>query len=100
MGRRRRRCSDRGRRVVAHRGHRPTRTCVGCRRRFDAGRLVRCVLVGDRLALGSSSCGRGAWLCRDSACVDAAFDRGNLRRALRTSLSLSRTDLNESVLKG
>ena len=85
---------------MVRRGHRPTRTCVGCRRRFDAGSLVRYVLVDGRLALGTSSHGRGAWLCRDSACVDAALDRGNLRRALRTSLSLSRTDLNESVMKG
>lgn len=82
------------------RGHRPTRTCVGCRRRFDAAVLVRYVFVDGRLAVGDSSNGRGAWLCRASACVDAALDRGNLRRALRTSIPLSRTDLHEPVLKG
>ena len=85
---------------MVRRGHRPTRTCVGCRRRFDAGVLVRYVMVDDRLAVAESSSGRGAWLCRDSACIDAALDRGNLRRALRTSVPLSRTDLHEPVLKG
>ena len=82
------------------RGHRPTRTCVGCKRRFDAGSLVRYVFVDGRLAVGESSNGRGAWLCRASACIDAALDRGTLRRALRTSVPLSRTDLHEPVLKG
>jgi len=85
---------------VVNRGHHPTRTCVGCRRRFDARSLVRYVLVDGRLAVGESSNGRGAWLCRESACIDTALDRGNLRRALRTSISLSRTDLHEPVLKG
>lgn len=90
---------------MAHGGHRPTRTCVGCRRRFDAGFLVRYVVVDGRLAVGASSNGRGAWLCRESACIDAALDRGNLRRALRTAHSWSRQDLNEqaldeSVMKG
>jgi len=66
---------------------------------------VRYVLVDGRLALGTSSNGRGAWLCRNSSCIDAALDRGNLRRALRTNHSWSRHDLdewapNESVMKG
>lgn len=90
---------------MVSRGHRPTRTCVGCRRRFDAGSLVRYVLVDGHLAVGESSHGRGAWLCRNSVCVDSAIDRGNLRRALRTSHSWTRNDLdgrvlNESVMKG
>ncbi len=90
---------------MTQRGHRPTRTCVGCRRRFDAGSLVRYVMVDGRLAIGESSNGRGAWLCRTSSCVDAALDRGNLRRALRTNHAWSRQDLdqwapNESVMKG
>lgn len=85
---------------MVNRGHRPTRTCVGCRRRFDARGLVRYVFVDGRLAVDESSNGRGAWLCRESACIDAALDRGNLRRALRTSVPLSRTDLRDPVLKG
>ena len=85
---------------MTSRGHRPTRTCVGCRRRFDAGSLVRYVVVDGRLCVGAASNGRGAWLCRNSTCIDSAIDRGNLRRALRTSHSWSREDLSESADNG
>jgi len=70
---------------VAHRGHRPTRMCVGCRRRFDDGSLVRFVLLNGSISPSSTSNGRGAWLCRESGCVDSALSRGTLRRALRAA---------------
>ena len=64
----------------------PERTCVGCRRtrpKHDLVRLVRRdadVLVD----LGAVRPGRGAYVCPDVACVDAARLRGarSLRRAL------------------
>ena len=75
---------------MALRGHRPTRTCVGCRRRFDDGSLVRFVIVDGRLVESPASNGRGAWLCRRSSCVDSALGRGTLRRALRVPQNSSR----------
>ncbi|HJR44118.1 MAG TPA: YlxR family protein [Actinomycetota bacterium] len=62
----------------------PLRTCVGCRSVRPQKDLMR---VGRRsdgtLSTAAHAEGRGAYLCRDAACVEAAFDSGRLRRALR-----------------
>jgi predicted RNA-binding protein YlxR (DUF448 family) len=65
----------------------PERTCVGCRGREPKRSLLRLARTPDGLvavdALGRSP-GRGAYVHRNAACVDAAFARGALWRALRT----------------
>lgn len=71
----------------------PTRTCVGCRRRFDDGSLVRLVVRNGSLATSVVSHGRGAWICRASSCANTAVAKGNLRRALRTDVSVSLNEL-------
>lgn len=64
----------------------PERTCVGCRGRAPKGsllRIVRSVEGSVRVDPRGTAPGRGAYVHRDRACVDAALGKGALWRALR-----------------
>ena len=64
----------------------PERTCVGCRGKGPKRSLLR-VARGPRgvsVDEGGRAPGRGAYVHRDRACVEAALARGALWRALRT----------------
>ncbi|MAH10992.1 MAG: nucleic acid-binding protein [Acidimicrobiaceae bacterium] len=62
----------------------PIRTCVGCRERLEQAELVRIRATPDGLARGRGP-GRGAYVCPDRACLDAAIARKAIGRALRTA---------------
>jgi uncharacterized protein len=69
--------------------HIPVRTCVGCRERVGKGDLVRIVAVAGgsvRMDLRGSEPGRGAYVHRRRACLEAALSHGALARALRIGL--------------
>ncbi len=69
--------------------HVPYRTCVGCRKKKNKRALVRIVRSPEGQVVideSGKAQGRGAYLCRDLACWDAALKRGGLNRALRTTL--------------
>ena len=63
---------------------------MGCRQEADRRELVRLVRdqeTGDvRLDLEGRAPGRGAYLHRDPACLEAARRRGGLARALRMAV--------------
>ena len=64
----------------------PQRTCVTCRSEAPRGELLRMVLAPDgELALdfGQRLPGRGAYACWSRECLDGAFRKGRLTRALR-----------------
>lgn len=63
----------------------PERTCVGCRGRSSKEGLVRIVATPAGPRVGGSG-GRGAYVHRSSACVEAALARGTLARALRAGV--------------
>jgi predicted RNA-binding protein YlxR (DUF448 family) len=69
--------------------HVPLRTCIACRKSRPKRELVRVVLLptGDVIVdeAGKQN-GRGAYLCPDPACWEAALKRGGLGRALRVPL--------------
>ncbi len=62
----------------------PFRTCIGCRTKRPQQDLIR---IGRNSAgavsLGAGP-GRGAYLCRNRVCIEAAFQNDRLRRALRS----------------
>lgn len=67
----------------------PTRTCVACRTARLKRDLVRVVRAPDgSVAIDPSgrAVGRGAYLCRDRACWDAAGRKRALEHALGTAL--------------
>jgi predicted RNA-binding protein YlxR (DUF448 family) len=63
----------------------PVRTCVGCGEAVAQATLIR-VRVGDgaRVVVDASrSGGRGAWLHRESGCLERALKRRTFARAFR-----------------
>jgi uncharacterized protein len=67
----------------------PERSCVGCRGRAPKPTLLRIArdpAGGADLDVTATAPGRGAYVHRDPACVEAALRKGALARALRTGL--------------
>lgn len=65
------------------------RTCVGCRSSFPKRDLVRIVRDPQgkvELDLTGKRSGRGAYLCRNVACLDLAAKGRQLDRALATPI--------------
>ncbi len=65
----------------------PSRSCVACRASRPKRELVRVVRTphgGIAADPSGRVSGRGAYLCRDLACITNALNRGALSRALRT----------------
>ena len=62
----------------------PERSCVGCRTRRPQGDLIRFALRDGRLTLaGRTISGRGAYVCPQQGCLDAAVERRAFARAFR-----------------
>jgi uncharacterized protein len=83
-------------------GPAPMRTCTGCRARRSQDALIRVVRApGGVVTVGERRpAGRGAYVCKDAACVDAALGSGALQRALRIESGLPaglRSELLEKV---
>jgi hypothetical protein len=67
----------------------PLRTCVACGRSAAKHELVRIVRSPDgetRVDPGGKANGRGAYVCADPACFEAAVRKRRLTAALRVSL--------------
>jgi predicted RNA-binding protein YlxR (DUF448 family) len=78
----------------------PTRSCVACRTTRPKRDLLRIVrMPDDRVALDDTGrvAGRGAYVCRDEACLTRAFERGVLARALETTIP---ADVRDALIAG
>ena len=67
----------------------PLRMCVACRQMKPKMELIRVVKSpeGGILApAGPKANGRGAYVCKDIACIEKAEKTGALNRALETAL--------------
>lgn len=70
--------------------HVPQRTCVVCASKSSKRELIRIVREpngGVSVDETGKLNGRGAYLCHDAACWDAALRGGRLAKALRTQVS-------------
>ncbi len=71
----------------------PKRMCVGCREMKPKKELVRVVAAlpdaggGVAIDLKGKQNGRGAYVCRDVACLEKAKKTGALSRALEREIS-------------
>ena len=68
----------------------PQRTCIACRRVDAKRQLVRVVRTstgGVAIDATGKIAGRGAYICADPACWNAALKRGAIERALRVTLT-------------
>lgn len=67
----------------------PTRSCVACRTSRDKHDLIRVVRRPDGTVqtdpTGKAN-GRGAYVCKDAACITNGIERGTLARALETRI--------------
>lgn len=71
------------------RKHVPQRTCVGCRQVQGKRALIRVVRTSDQGVVidpTGKRAGRGAYVCADQVCWDAAL-KGRLEHALNTTLT-------------
>ena len=75
----------------------PIRTCIGCRGKFPKKSLLRFACDSNRslrIDLKGKFPGRGAYVCRSQACIDAAFRSPKIVNAhLRVNLSKGAIDL-------
>lgn len=87
----------------SHAGHIPLRTCVGCRQVRERRRLLRIVRASDgSLAVDDEGTtpGRGAYVCRNAACVQLARKRRALERSLRILVPESLYDTLSKMVGG
>lgn len=62
----------------------PERTCIGCRRKRGQAELVRLTNQAGRVAPARRGApGRGAYLCPEQTCLEAAHKRRAFARAFR-----------------
>ena len=62
------------------------RQCVGCGKRAHKSEFIRIAGTSDGMVsidVNSSQGGRGAYLCRDEACLKKAIKNGRLSKTLR-----------------
>lgn len=74
----------------------PVRMCAGCRERAPKKELIRIVRTPDGQIVadaGGKVPGRGAYLCRKSACLAKARKSRALERMLETSISPETYDI-------
>ncbi len=72
------------------RKHVPLRTCVACRRTLAKRDLIRIVRTPEgtiEIDLKGKRAGRGAYVCHQQDCWDAALKQGVLGRALKASIT-------------
>ena len=78
------------RRPPKRRRHVPLRTCIVCLQKHPKRELIRVVRTQDgtvEVDLTGKRSGRGAYLCRDRVCWDAALESGKVGRALKAEVS-------------
>lgn len=70
--------------------HVPQRTCIACRRVEAKRQFIRLVRVAEGNVVIDPTgklAGRGAYLCAERPCWEAALKRGAIERALRVELT-------------
>lgn len=67
----------------------PLRKCVACNKMFPKDQLLRVVRLNDTVELDLSykAQGRGAYICKNEACLAIAEKRKSFNRSLKTAIS-------------
>lgn len=74
---------------MSKKGHIPIRMCVGCNARKQKHELVRVVWNnGLKLDFKQNEPGRGAYVCPDIKCMQAACKKKRFDRALRRCIQM------------
>ena len=74
--------------------HVPERRCIACRRSFPQSELIRIVSTSEGLKPWEKGLsGRSCYICRNSECVETAFEKNCFARSLRKEVR--KTELAE-----
>ena len=67
----------------------PERTCVGCRKKCEKDELIRFAYYNGVMSFDRewSLPGRGAYLCRDDACLEKAIKNKGFSRTFKARVS-------------
>ena len=74
----------------------PMRHCTGCGAELPKKELIRIVHTPDdeyHVDPGGKAAGRGAYVCRNSACLEKAFRTESLSRSFRTKVPKEALDV-------
>ncbi len=81
----------------------PIRTCIGCGRKSQKWDLIRIGYTKDGrllISLDAKGEGRGAYVCPNPKCIQAAMNPKKLNRFLRAQLGQDRIDSLKAQLLG
>lgn len=81
----------------------PKRICVVCQQTREKKELIRVVRTPEqtvKVDLTGKQSGRGAYLCRDMKCLDAALAGRQLQRALSVELPLDVVEDLKKTISG
>lgn len=70
--------------------HTVSRKCTGCGLIFEKDKLLRIVRTGEgtlSVDKSGSARGRGAYICRNSDCIEKAFKKNGLERSYKIGIS-------------
>ena len=78
----------------AHARPTPQRTCVACGTTTNKRSLIRIVRTADGIVADPTGklAGRGAYVCGQNACWDAALGKGRLEHSLKTRMNTRDAD--------
>ncbi len=68
----------------------PERTCIACRKKFPQSELARVSLDKDgniRLDEGKKNAGRGAYICKNTECMEKCIKTKALNRSYKKNIS-------------
>lgn len=77
---------------MGSKGHVPERSCVACHKKQAKRDLIRLVRTPDgevQVDPSGKLSGRGAYLCKNVACLDLAVKTNRLNHALKTQVDAS-----------
>jgi predicted RNA-binding protein YlxR (DUF448 family) len=79
----------------------PMRRCLGCMKSRPKAEMLRIAISEGDLVVDSRAVlpGRGVYLCRDRACIEAAFKKNAFSRSFRRGFPKERLEaLKEEIL--
>ncbi|MBC8499898.1 MAG: YlxR family protein [Candidatus Atribacteria bacterium] len=81
----------------------PMRTCIGCQCKRPKKEMIRIIRTPDgeiEIDKTGKKSGRGAYLCDNVECLDAALKKNNLKKSLKQDIPLKTLDeLKKAFLK-
>ena len=81
----------------------PMRTCIGCQFKRPKKEMIRIIRTPDgeiEIDKTGKKSGRGAYLCDNIECLDAALKKNNLKKSLKQDIPLKTLDeLKKAFLK-